>query len=531
MNRPRSFLAPLAGLVSVACSLGFLAALAPPARADLTLPTGFRDSTIYSGPGVGVPVALAFLPGPLEKGPRILVMDQKGQKVLPFVNGVIGPIPPFGTITEVDWPPGERGCLSLAVDPRWPVHPYVYLHYTSFGTIHLVRYRMTGDLTFATNGFVAMDTSSKMYVLDDIPDVNPNHNGGTLRFGPDGMLYMTTGDDQVSCSAQDTTLLSGKVLRLDITQLPATGRGPFPHALITPADNPHASSPDEHYRLIYALGLRNPFRMHIDPANGAVFIADVGQVNYEEVNRITGPANLGWPWYEYTNPYTTCTGPLPGGLTFPIATLFNPPNKSIVSLGVYRAPPAATEPFPSEYDGDYFFADYFSGVVRRIGFDGSNWVLEPAPGQPSAEDWATGAQEIADAAVGPDGALWYIIQGVNFTFNTGALHRVVWRPDENLGVEDHVATGLRLALPRPNPMRDVAEFAWTLPRAGAVSLTVLDLAGRRVATLEEGHREAGPHRSLWDGRGATGRRLAPGAYIVRLAASGEVRTHRFVRVK
>lgn len=534
MNRPPrrpTKLAGLAGPASLACALALGALLAPPARADLTLPTGFRDSTICSGPGMGYPVAMAFLPGFPEKGPRILVMDQKGQRVIPVVNGTIGPLPPFGHISEVDWVSGERGCLSLAVDPRWPVHPYVYLHYTSFGEIHLVRYRMTGDLAFNTTGLVAMDTTTKMVVLDDIPDVNTNHNGGTLRFGPDGMLWMTTGDDQVSCAAQDTTLLSGKVLRLDITQLPATGRGPFPHTLITPSDNPNVASPDEHHRLIHSVGLRNPFRMHIDPANGALFIADVGQVTYEEVNRITGPANLGWPWYEATSPYTTCTGPVPGGLTFPIATLVNPPARSIVSMAVYRAPPGATEPFPAEYDGDYFYADYFSGVVRRIGFDGSNWLPEPAPGQPSAEDWATGGQQVADALVGPDGALWYIIQGVNFTFNTGALHRVVWRPDPNLDVGDRAAKGVRLAVPRPNPMRDAAEFTWTLPRAGAASVVVLDLAGRRVATLAEGERQAGEHRVRWEGRDAAGRSVAPGAYIVRLAAAGEVRTQRFVRVR
>jgi flagellar hook assembly protein FlgD len=79
-------------------------------------------------------------------------------------------------------------------------------------------------------------------------------------------------------------------------------------------------------------------------------------------------------------------------------------------------------------------------------------------------------------------------------------------------------------------MRDVTEFSWTMPRAGSVALTVLDLAGRHVATLEAGHREAGTHRSRWDGRDAAGRRLAPALYLVRLAAAGEVRTQRFVRM-
>src|SRR5262249_58499977 len=128
----------------------------------------------------GRPGARSFGRGQSEKGWRLLVVEQKGQYVRELVNGVPGPIPPFGFISEVDWPPAERGVLSLAIDPRWPAHPYVYLHYTSTtpGHIHLVRYRMTGDVAFDTNGLVAMDTTTKMYVLDDIPDDNQNHNGG-----------------------------------------------------------------------------------------------------------------------------------------------------------------------------------------------------------------------------------------------------------------------------------------------------------------------------------------------------------------
>src|SRR5262245_443828 len=514
MPRPLALLLPLAALL-----------IAPVARANLTLPTGFRDSTIFSG--IGIPSAMAFIPGAPEKGWRLLITEQKGQRVSELVNGVPGPTPPFAFISEVDWVSGERGCLSLAVDPRWPVHPYVYLHYTSFGAIHLVRYRMTGDITWTGNGLVSMDTTTKMYVLNDVPDVNTNHNGGTLRLGPDGMLYMTTGDDQNACNSQDTTSLGGKVLRMDVTTLPATGRGPFPYSLITPADNPHAASPDAHYRLVYAMGLRNPFRMHIDPANGALFIADVGQIGIEEINRINGPANMGWPWFEGSTPVITCGPTPPTGLTSPIATLPSPPNKSIMSMGVYRAPAGAGEPFPAEYEGDYFYTDYFSGVVRRIAFDGSQWVPKPAPGQPTADDWATGALEFVDAAIGADGAFWYLIQGVNFEFTNGAVHRVAWEPPTT-GVDPHVATGVRLAAPSPNPVRDVADFAWSLPSSAPVSLSIHDVAGRWVATLASGEQDAGPHRSQWDGRDRSGARLAPGLYVASLRVGGERRTVRFV---
>ena len=525
MSRTRALLAsPILGVL--------LLAAPPSARGDLTLPTGFRDSTIYSA--FGLPVAMAFLPGPIERGPRILVLEQKAPRVLLLVNGVLAPPPPINQITNVDWASGERGALSLAVDPRWPAQPYVYTHYTSFGTSHLARYRVSGDLAFAGNGIVSLDASTKMLLLDDIPDANTNHNGGCLRFGPDGMLYLSTGDDELSCIAQDTTSLGGKVLRMDVTALPDTGHGPVPHALLTPADNPHVTSPDEHYRLVHALGMRNPFRMHFDPVDGALWIADVGQSVYEEINRITGPANLGWPWYENTTRYPMSCGPeIPPGLTYPVATLVNPPNRSVISLSPYRAPAGASEPFPAAYEGDYFFADYYSGVVRRIGFDGSAWVPKPAPGQPNAQDWATGAKEIVDGAVGPDGALWYLIQGVNFAFNNGAVHRVAWRqpPDTVTGVPRSAPVGLELSLPRPNPARGEAEIPWRLAEPGAVELTIHDVTGRRIATLETGTREPGPRRSRWNGREESGRMSPPGVYLVRLRVGGATLCRRIALVR
>lgn len=497
------------------------------AHADLVLPAGFRDSTYYSG--IGLPVAMAFVPGPAEKGTRVLVLEQKLPRVHLLVNGVLAPPPPSGQIDSVDWVPGEKGALSLAVDPRWPAHPYVYTHYTSLaGGIHIVRYRMTGDLTFAGNGLVSLDASSKLKLITDIPDANTNHNGGSLRFGPDGMLYASLGDDQQTCIAQDTSSLAGKLLRLDVSRLPSTGNGPIPRALITPPDNPHVASPDSNWRLVYALGLRNPFRMHIDPVDGGIFIADVGQSVYEEVNRIAGPANLGWPWFENTTPYTLCAGAPPAGLTFPIATLVNPPARSIISLGPYRRPAGAATPFPPEYEGDYFYSDYFSGVVRRIGFDGTNWVSKPATGQPTGADWATGAQAVVDAAVGPDGAFWYLVQSVNGGFTNGAVHRVGWtaQPDTVTDVPGPRSHATALRAPQPNPSRGPMQIRYTLAHDGPTELAVFDLLGRRVRALVQSHGDAGDQLTVWDGRDDQGDRARPGVYLIRLRTGREQYTQR-----
>ena len=508
-------------LAPLLAPLALLAALAPAARA-VTPPAAFRDSLVLGS--LPLPVAMAFLPGPLEKGPRLLIAGQKSRSLEVWVNGVQLPSPPDGQVSEVDGDGGERGLLSLAVDPRWPEKPFVYMHYTSFGAIHLVRYRMTGDVGFGGAGAVAMDTTSKFYLLTDVPDVGVNHNGGCLRFGPDGMLYFSTGDDQQGCPAQDSTSLAGKVLRLAVTSLPDTGHGPAARADLAPADNPYASSGNDNARLVWARGFRNPFRMHFDPVDGALFVADVGQVTYEEINRLTGPANLGWPWYENTVPYGISCGPVvPGGLTWPVATLVNPPNRSIVSLGAYRAPAGASTPYPAEYEGDYFCSDFFSGLIARFGWNGSAWVREPEAGQPGAADWGTGALQVVDGAIGPDGSLWYLLQGINYGFRNGQVRRIVYVGDPLADVGAFVPSGLALAAPRPNPARAGMDVAWTLPSAADVALCVFDAAGRRVAVLAHGPRGAGEHRLRWDGRDADGRRLPPGVYRLRLLVGGESR--------
>ena len=109
-----------------------------------------------------------------------------------------------------------------------------------------------------------------------LPDLAAKHNGGTLRFGPDGMLYVGLGDDDSPCRAQDLTKLQGKILRLDVSSLPAGG-GPAPrYAMLTPPDNAFVAHADSAARLVWALGLRNPFSFTIDAPTGCLVIGDVG---------------------------------------------------------------------------------------------------------------------------------------------------------------------------------------------------------------------------------------------------------------
>jgi glucose/arabinose dehydrogenase len=141
---------------------------------------------------------------------------------------------------------GEQGLLGIVVDPGFPARPYLYVHYDYSGsaTIRISRYTVAGDLGFTGDGSLTIDPLTRYDILTDIPDNASNHNGGTLRFGPDGMLYDSIGDDASSCQAQSLTVLAGKILRLNVSGLPSGGGGPPAKSLITPVDNPYVSNPN-----------------------------------------------------------------------------------------------------------------------------------------------------------------------------------------------------------------------------------------------------------------------------------------------
>jgi len=236
----------------------------------------------------------------------------------------------------------ERGLLGIAVDPSWPQRPFVYVYYTALGgTIRVSRYTVNGNLSDGSSGVLAINPASRYDVLRDISDLLEFHNAGAMRFGADGDLYIAIGDDGDDCAAQDSTGLKGVLLRIDVRHLPTQAGGPPNRADLAPADNPFAWSSNTNMRLVWAMGLRNPFRFHIDPANGAIFVGDVGFETYEEVDRLTGSnLNLGWPWFEGPGTYATdCNGtPAPSsGLTAPIYYYDRPGvAASVIDAGPYR---------------------------------------------------------------------------------------------------------------------------------------------------------------------------------------------------
>jgi glucose/arabinose dehydrogenase len=489
-----------------------------------TVPTGFDDPpavTVGGGAALDRPAGMTFLPDG-----RLLVVEQKSAKIRLFVNGVLAAVDPVATVPSVQTSGGEQGLLGIAVDPGWPARPYLYIHCddASGPWIRISRYTVTGDLGFATDGSLAVDPATRYDLLDRLPDNAANHNGGTLRFGPDGRLYASLGEDGSRCMAQDSSLLGGKILRLDVSRLPVGAGGPAPFAILVPTGNPWGAAPDSGARLVWAQGLRNPFRFGVDPADGALFVGDVGEATWEEVDRIAGGGgDYGWPLRE--GPLTlspTCPNPLVTGLAPIYAYDRAGTTAAIVGGCVFRRPSGATGGLPVAYEGDYFFSDYYTGSLRRLVGGGDAWSLAaPVAGQPSSTDWGQGFDEVSDWAVGPDGGLWYCRQSTGYAANTGEIRRIVAVGDTQ--VPPPAPTKVEFAPPRPTPAVGRVALNYALAAAAPVSLAVFDVAGRRARLLEPPQpKPAGHYEVAWDGHDDDGRPVRPGLYVARLEVGGRV---------
>jgi glucose/arabinose dehydrogenase len=368
-----------------------------------TPPAGFADEVVWSG--LSVPTGMAFLPDG-----RLICCEQFSAAMK--IRSTTGSVGTMGTVPGVSTG-SERGLLSICADPLFPTRPYIYTWYSRTSPQNMVLSMWTASGAGLSDPTSSAVTLANQYVIiGDAPDSAFNHNGGTIRFGPDGYLYLSIGDDASSCQAQNLDVLQGCMLRLDVSTLPGAGVGPpAKSVLIPPGGNPWNTGSDNR-KLHFAIGLRNPFRFHIDAPTGEFFIADVGQNTWEEISLgvPAGGENFGWPWYEGNVVYGAGAG-CNGGVgstvvNFPIATLNPPGSASIISLGRYRTTGGLFD-FGPAYDGDYFYVDYYEGTVRRLDWTGAAFSAPVT--------WGTAGSfgGITDAALGSDGALYYCKAGSN----------------------------------------------------------------------------------------------------------------------
>jgi glucose/arabinose dehydrogenase len=301
---------------------------------------------------------------------RVFILEQSGL-IKVVKNGVINATPFLDLTGVIDNNSNEQGLLGLAFHPDYVNNGYFYVNYTrdpgpGFDLTTIGRYQVS-----AGNPDVADTTETKIL---EIPQDAGNHNGGDIHFGPDGFLYIGMGDgggsnDQYG-HAQDILSLKGKMLRIDVNGSPVAGDvlcGQVQNYGIPPS-NPFAdvTGCDE----IWSYGLRNPWRFSFDRQTGEIYIGDVGQNTWEEINlepAATGGRNYGWSCREGQNDFPNgndCTGVSP---TDPIIEYSHGPHCSVTGGYVYRGP-------GSVFNGYYFYGDYCSDVVWLASEGDAGWT-------------------------------------------------------------------------------------------------------------------------------------------------------------
>ncbi len=431
-----------------ACALALLvlviaAASAPRANA-LTLPAGFAEKTVFTG--LNQPVAVRFSPDG-----RVFVAEKSGL-IKEFDSLTDTSARVYADLrTEVHdyW---DRGLLGIALDPSFPTKSVIYALYTHdapIGGTAPVYNDACSDPTGAgckVSGRLSriLADGSEQVMLEDWCQQYPSHSVGSLAFGPDGKLYVSGGDgasfnwvdwgqggaelnrcadpvteggalrSQDLRTAADPVTLDGALLRID----PETGAGS--------AGNPFASSTDANARRIIAHGLRNPFRMAFRPGTSELWAGDVGWSEWEEINKVadTGDSiaeNFGWPCYEGAQRQ-------PGydaqNLTI-CETLYLQNNAVTPPYYAYRhsdqvipgesCPVGGSAiaglsfafygggPYPAEYDGALFFADYTRRCIWAMKKGGT---AQPSPS--NIKGFVGGAANPVDLQTGPDGSLYYV---------------------------------------------------------------------------------------------------------------------------
>lgn len=363
--------------MTLAVTMVLLALFAGEARSAANLPAGFSQTRVATG--LSNPTAMAFAPDG-----RIFV-NQQGGKLRIVENGGLLATPAIDLTSRID-SRGERGLLGIALDPGFSSNHWVYLYYTrkAAGSMpahnRVVRYTARGNRLVAGSERVILELNNL--------SAAQNHNGGAIHFGPGRKLFVAVGENANPDNAQSLKTLLGKMLRIN-------GDG------TVPSDNPYYKSRAVvgKNKAIWARGLRNPYSFAVQRGTGRIYINDVGAQTWEEINPGSRGANYGWPVKEGYESDPKYTPPL-----FAYRHGSTSTTGCAITGGTFYNTPVVR--FPSSFVGDYFFADFCSGWIRRY---------DPATDR--ATGFATGIQNPVDLRVN-GGYLYYLERG------TGSLYRV-----------------------------------------------------------------------------------------------------------
>ncbi|HVO44116.1 MAG TPA: PQQ-dependent sugar dehydrogenase [Aggregatilineales bacterium] len=333
------------GIVLLTLLIGSIAAPRV-ARGEMT----FQLDLEPVGTGFNLPV---YLTNSGDGTGRLFVVEKPGRIML-LKDGKPASTPFLDITALVQSQENERGLLGLAFHPQYRTNGLFFVYYTDLtGQLTIARYKVSSD-----NPNVADPKSARLLIT--VKHLLGNHNGGSILFGPDGYLYFGMGDGggggDPYKNGQNTTVMLGKISRIDVDH-------GDPYAI--PKDNPFASGSGGNRPEIWFYGLRNPWRFSFDRASGDLFIADVGQDLYEEVDFVKagtpGGLNLGWSIMEGLHCYNadSCAQT---GLTLPVVEYSHDLGCSVIGGYVYRG-----TKFP-KLVGNYFYSDE---CTARI------WALRP----------------------------------------------------------------------------------------------------------------------------------------------------------
>ncbi len=307
--------------------------------------------------------APTYVIGHPDQPDRLFVTQKSGDIVIVEPGSTTANPTPFLSLNVNDF--SEMGVLSMDFHPDFPADPRVYVHYSPEGDLASRISEFTLD---ANNPDIADPDSER--ILYDKPQSQANHNGGQVAFGPDGYLYFSIGDGgeqgDPNNRAQNLGTHYGKVMRIDITP-----SGPLEYTI--PADNPFVNEQGA-LPEIWAYGFRNPWRFGFDRETGWMYLGDVGQNAWEEIDIVTGGGNYGWRPMEGThcfNPQNGCdmnAGPNEEnsqGYIMPIHD-YGGQYRSVSGGFVYRSCEVPA------WQGRYFFTDYIINELWALTFDGTN---------------------------------------------------------------------------------------------------------------------------------------------------------------
>ena len=335
------------------------------------LTVGFAE--VFGGREFDRPVEIGAYPvGPEPgAGPGMFVAEQDGYVLVLHPDG--DEAAELLDITEqVSRFGNEEGLLSVALDPRFGETGHLWVYYSVLGSPAMTRLsRFTVDL----DDPLRVEEGSELAIIE-VEQPYSNHNGGAVRFGPDGMLYLGYGDGGSGGDprghGQNLGTLLGSIIRIDVRDASAAA----PYAI--PADNPFVGVEGARAE-IWAYGLRNPWRMEFDPETGALWAADVGQREIEEIDRIERGGNYGWNRLEGTRCFQPSEGCEREGTVLPVAEYTHGLGCSVTGGVVYRG-----EAVP-EIVGHYLFSDFCSGRLWALPLDGGAVVeVAVAPGRVSS---------------------------------------------------------------------------------------------------------------------------------------------------